>query len=343
MIKVVCIGAGYFTPFHLDAWNRLPQVALLGVCDLNLSKAQRLAKKYRVPYCYSDFQLMLKELKPDVVDIITPPNTHLSIFSTAAQLGIHVICQKPLAPSIEEAKKMIALAKEKRIRFMVHENFRFQPWYRQIKKMLDTGSIGDKLHQIYFRMRTGDGWPSDAYLNRQPYFRTMPRLLIYETGIHFVDTFRYLAGEIKSVSAKLRQLNPNITGEDCGLLLFEFEKGGIGIWDANRFNESNTDNPRYTFGEMLLEGNKGSIRLYHNGKITLQRLGQKEKDIPYLHENKNFAGDCVYFTQQHFTNAFLNDVPFETEGNEYLKNLELQELIYAKQDLIAPRSQSVKT
>ena len=104
---------------------------------------------------------------------------------------------------------------------MVHENFRWQPWYRKIKSIQQAGSIGDFTH-IYFRMRMGDGWSKNAYLDRQPFFRDYPRLLIYETGVHFVDTFRYLMGEILEVYANLRQLNPVIKGEDTGQVFFRF-------------------------------------------------------------------------------------------------------------------------
>ncbi len=73
---------------------------------------------------------------------------------------------------------------------MVHDNFRFQPWHREFRRLLDAGAIG-RLHSISCRTRMGDGWQPDAYLARQPYFRTMPQLLIYETGVHFIDVYRY--------------------------------------------------------------------------------------------------------------------------------------------------------
>ena len=136
-----------------------------------------------------------------------------------------IICQKPFAPTIEEAERIVALAATDGVRLMVHENFRFQPWHREIKKLLEEGVIGEKLHTLTFTSRMGDGWGPEAYLGRQPYFRTMPRLLVYETGVHFIDTFRFLAGEVRQVYAVLRRLNPVIAGEDCGLLVFTFESG----------------------------------------------------------------------------------------------------------------------
>jgi predicted dehydrogenase len=176
----------------------------------------------------------------------------------------------------------------------------------------------------------GDGWGPNAYLPRQPYFLSQPRLLVHETGVHFIDTFRYLAGEITRVSAWLRRLNPAIQGEDCGLLVFEFASGAIGLWDANRYNEPNLPPPdaRYTFGEFLLEGNAGSIRLYLDGRITVQQLGGREEEIAYAHDRRGFAGDCCHLTQRHFVERLLDGRPFETSGSEYLKTLAVEEAVY---------------
>jgi len=163
-------------------------------------------------------------------------------------LGKHVICQKPLADTLAEAESIVGTCVRAQKRFMVHENFRFQPWHREIKRQIEAGAIGDKIHTITQRMRTGDGWPEDAYLARQPYFRTMPRLLLHETGIHYIDVLRYLGGGVAEVFAKLRKLNPAIAGEDCALVLLDFASGGQGIIDGNRYNDANHPNPRYTFG-----------------------------------------------------------------------------------------------
>ena len=335
-LKLVCVGAGYFAQFQLEAWTRIPEVDFVALCDQNLKKGKEAQKKYGIPRLYANFNEMLDQEKPDVVDIITPPLTHLELCRRAASRGIHIICQKPLAPSFSEARRIVEMTEKAGVRFMVHENWRFQPWYRQIKKMLEEGAIGDKLHYLSFRMRTGDGWPEDAYLNRQPYFRTMPRLLIFETGVHFIDTFRYLSGEVTKVYAQLKKLNAGIAGEDFGLVQFDFANGCSGLFDANRFNEPNAEDPRYTFGTCLIEGNGGSIRLYMDGRLTIQRLGEKETDVVYKHEHKNFAGDCVYTTQRHFVKAFLKGQPFETSGREYLKTLAVQEAVYKSAEIGMP-------
>jgi predicted dehydrogenase len=270
---------------------------------------------------------MIETEKPDFVDVITPPNTHLEMCKFSAERGIHIICQKPLAPTFQEAKEIVKVTDEAGIRFVIHENWRYQPWYREIKKLLDNGTIGE-LHSMSFRSRMGDGWGEDAYLNRQPYFRDYPRLLVYENGVHFIDTYRFLAGEVKRVFARLRKLNPVIKGEDCGVVVFEFASGTIGVWDANRYNESNHKNPRYTFGEFLVEGSGGTIRLYTDGTLTIQQLGKPETFHEYFHENRGFAGDCCYYFQRDFVDRMLDGKPFETNGHDYLKTLAVQEAVY---------------
>ena len=335
-LRGAAVGAGYFSQFHFDAWSRIDEVDFVAVCDVDGANAERAANEYAIPEQFADFATMLDKVKPDFVDIITRPDSHLELVKQAADRGIPIICQKALAPSIDEARQIVHVAQAAGVPLMVHENFRFQPWYREIKRLIRDGAVGDRLHSIAFQCRTGDGWQPDAYLSRQPYFRQMPRLLIFETGVHFVDTYRYLAGEIDGVYASLRKLNPDIVGEDTGMVLFEFASGAQGIWDANRFNEPTSPEARFTFGEALVEGNGGSIRLSGDGQLTLQQLGDSPQPINYRVENRGFAGDCVYATQRHFVECLQSNTPFETSGLEYLKSLSVVEAIYQSADLRQP-------
>jgi len=321
------IGAGYFSEFHLDAWQRMPCAKIVCVCDLNLAKAKRAANKYDIPNFCDDVRMALDRDDIDFVDIATGSCERLGLIEKVMVRELPIICQKPLAADFATARKIVNIANASRKPFMVHENFRFQPWYREIKRILDAGVIGRKLHSIHMRTRLGDGWGEDAYLARQPYFRTMPRLLVHETGVHFVDTFRYLAGEIAECSASLRKLNSDIVGEDAGVLQFRFETGAYATWDANRYNESLSDNPRYTFGELLVETDGGSLWLNSEGNITTKRLGELAIQHEYPHSRQGFAGDCVYATQKHFLDV-LDGATCETSGHEYLKSLAVVEALY---------------
>ena len=326
--KAVAIGAGYFSGFQYEAWNRIPEVRLGAIYNRTESKARRLMDTYGIPRYYSDWREMLDREQPDFVDIITPPETHAEICDHAASRGIAIVCQKPLAPTLEESASIVQRAKEGGVRFMVHENFRWQPWYREIKRAFTRGLVGDPTH-LYFRMRTGDGWGEDAYLARQPFFRDYPRLLVYETAVHFFDTFRFLLGEVTLVFANLRRLNPVIRGEDAGQILLSFESGATAILDANRYNEAETPNPRYTFGELRLDGTHGHLAMEADSSMRFKPLGGEIRRIEYPRENRNFAGDCVYHLQRHFTDRMLDGASFESTGEDYLKTLAVVEAAYA--------------
>jgi predicted dehydrogenase len=189
------------------------------------------------------------------------------------------------------------------------------------------GTLGEFTH-VSFSMRTGDGWGPGAYLARQPFFRDYPRLLLHETGVHFVDTFRFLLGEVVAVFAHLRRLNPVIQGEDAGQLLLEFASGATAVWDANRYNEADTESPRYTFGHLRIDATRGHLTMDTASTIRIKPLGEPARNLEYVRADVNFAGDCVYFLQRHFVDCMLSGDDFESTGLDYLKTIEVVEAAY---------------
>lgn len=329
-LRGLVVGSGYFSQYQLEAWQRMPDVQIVGLCGLDLLTTETAARTWSIPNVYTSFTRALDTEKPDFVDLITPPATHLDLVRQAAERGVAIICQKPLAPTLVEATELVSVTERYNVRFMVHENFRFQPWHQELKKLLNSGLVGDTIYSIYWRMRMGDGWSADAYLARQPYFRTYERFLIYETGIHLIDTLRYLTGsDVRDLTARLHQRNSHILGEDSGFVFLQFETGAEAVLDMSRYNESAFNQPRYTFAELLLiDLNGGTLRLFADGRIEIQPLGQPATIHSYSHEAKNFAGDCVYTCQRHFIDSLLSGQLFETSGQDYLKNMAVQERIY---------------
>ena len=325
--KIAVIGTGYFSQYHFDAWKRL-KVNVVGVCSLDIKKAQKVANEFENCKFFSDFEEMIRVTKPTLLDLIVPPKDQLKLIRKIAKFGINIICQKPLTNSITDAKKIIKIVKKTKIRFVVHENFRFQPWHVKIKELLMSNSIG-KPYQISFKMRPGDGQGKKAYLNRQPYFQKMERFLIHETGIHFIDLYRYFFGEIKSVTSILSRLNEQIKGEDNGLVLFEFKNGVKGLFDANRLSDHIAEDRRLTIGDLLIEGSNGSIRLDGNGNIFFRKFGSNiEKKIKYNWFKKGFAGDSVYNFQKYLIKQMIGNKKIVNEIEEYISNIEVEEAIY---------------
>lgn len=326
-LRVAVVGSGYYSRFHYDAWSRIERAELVGLATLDRASGEVMAEEFKVPAVFDDAGEMLDRLEPDLLDIVTPPPSHHALVALAAERGMPVVCQKPLAPTLAEAEALVADAESAGIPLIVHENFRFMPWFREAARLATTGHLGD-LHSVNFRMRPGDGQGPEAYLDRQPYFQQMDRFLIHETGIHFVDVFRCLMGEVQAVTARLRRLNPAIAGEDSGVVIFEFEGGRLGVLDGNRLNDHAAENCRLTMGEMHLEGAAGVLRLNGYGRLFWKPHGKPETTHAYDWEPRGFGGDCVHALQQHVVAHFLDGAPAANSGRDYLTNIRIEEAIY---------------
>lgn len=326
-LRVAAIGAGYFSRFHYDAWSRLG-IELVAVCDQNQEAAAAVAECYGNPPVFTDVARMLDSVALDLVDIITPPVTHLALIEQVMARRIPVICQKAFTDNLQQAEQAVQIADTANVPLVVHENFRFQPWYRRIRELLDDGAVGE-IYGASFRLRPGDGQGPRAYLDRQPYFQQMPRFLIRETGVHFIDVFRYLFGEVEAVTARLVRLNPVISGEDAGFVVFEFTNGTRALFDGNRLVDHAAANTRLTMGEMLIEGSAATLRLDGCGRLFRRAMGsQQEAALEFDWSRDGFGGDCVFALQQHVVAHFRDGAPLVNEARDYLTNLRVEDAIY---------------
>ncbi|WP_119165957.1 Gfo/Idh/MocA family protein [Algihabitans albus] len=332
-LRVVTVGAGFFSGFHVDAWLRNDQVSFVGLADLDLDKARTLLRDFggeeRQTLLGQDSGDLFAQVQPQIIDIAVPPDAHLALIEKAVQTSARaIICQKPFCGTYELARRAVEIAEAAGKLLVVHENFRFQPWYRAIKRELEAGRVGT-LYQITFRLRPGDGQGAKAYLSRQPYFQKMKRFLIHETAVHWIDTFRYLMGEPSSLFADLRQLNPCIAGEDSGLFLYRFADGRRALFDGNRLADHAADNHRLTMGDCLVEGSNGAIALNGFGELTFRRRGSTVwEPVEVNSPQEGFGGDCVYALQRHVTDHLLHGSPIENEASDYLRNMEIEEAVY---------------
>ncbi len=326
-LTVAIAGCGYFSRFHQDAWSRMDGVRVVGVADRDAGKREAAATLFPGASAFEDTEAMLDATRPELIDIVTPPATHRALVVAAAGRGVKMICQKPLAPSFEEAEAVVAIAEEAGTMLAVHENFRFMPWFREAKRLVAEGSVGTPLN-INFRLRPGDGQGPEAYLSRQPYFQSMPRFLIHETGIHLIDVFRDVMGEITGVFARLRRINPVIKGEDAGYVIFDFASGAAGMFDGNRHVDHPATDTRMTNGVLLIEGTEGVIRLDGFGRLFVRPRGGEEREHVYGWEDRGYGGDCVYGQTRHIVEHVLNGTPLVNSGRDYLRNLTIEEAVY---------------
>jgi D-apiose dehydrogenase len=314
LLRGALIGCGYFGQIQLEAWRRIEGVEIVAACDVDLAKAQAAA-----PRAYENAEEMLRTEELDFVDIATRPDTHKPLAYLAGARRIPAICQKPMAPDLDSAIEMALSAECMEVPLMIHENWRWQPWYREAFRRIRAGEIGAPV-SYRFRHRQRDGLGPTPYPN-QPYFKDMPRLLMHETLVHYIDTARFLFGNIAGVYARTRRKNPIIQGEDGALILLDHTAGAAGVIDGNRY--LNPEVPGPAMGEAWIDGDENWMRIEANGRLY---LGTELVWEPPTVEG--YKGDSVKATQQHFIDCLRSGEPFETGANDYLETFISVEAAY---------------
>src|SRR5438270_2507048 len=120
--------------YHLEAWRSLgARVHVVAVCDPDLAKAEARAREFAIPHVYREADAMLAMQTIDALDVASPRRTHAAWVEEAAARGIAVLCQKPMTPTLAESQSLVRKV-EGKSRLMVHENWRFRPWYRDLRQ-----------------------------------------------------------------------------------------------------------------------------------------------------------------------------------------------------------------
>ncbi len=192
IINAAIVGTGFIGPAHLEALRRLPNIEVKALCEVDIELAKEKAATLGIPKAYT-FEEMLGDPSIDVVHICTPNFLHFSQSKEALLAGKHVVCEKPLATKIEEAKELVSLAKEKGLVNAVHFNLRYYPMVRQMKNMREKGELGD----IYSIM--GSYLQDWLFLQTDYNWRLEPdksgdSRAIADIGSHLLDLTEYVTG-----------------------------------------------------------------------------------------------------------------------------------------------------
>lgn len=305
MFKGALIGCGFFSQHHQEAWRRMPNAEIVAACDLSLERARAAA-----PRAYTSAEEMLKVEDLDFVDIATRSTTHLELISMVAERGPAIICQKPMAPDWATARRMVEISESRGVRVMIHDNWRWQSWYRAAGAIIARGDIGTPLN-YGFRCRVGQGSGDEPY-PKQAYFRQLQRFMIDEVLVHHIDTARFLVGDIASIYAEGTRRNPRIVAEDHAILTLRHVNSAMGWVEGHAFQKQ--EDTRSTHDEATFEGDSGSIRINRLGEIW-----SGEEKIWTNDQVLGYRGDSVYATQAHFIDCLESGKPFESGAREYLE------------------------
>jgi predicted dehydrogenase len=322
-MRVALAGAGMISYYHLRAWLRLgARVNIVAIADPDQAKAERRAKEFNIRATFSDVKSMLDSEEIDALDVASPRETHIANVELAASRRIAVLCQKPLAPTLALAEELVRNV-EGRTRLMVHENWRFRPWYRMIRTWLDESLVGEMRLANLTLLSSGllpDENGRRPALERQPFMARETRFLIAEVLIHHLDVVRWLVGPLRVVDARAARTVGGVTGETMASIYLENSKGMPVIVTG--------DMAAPGFGARTLErfeliGSESSVALTGT---ELQLLGSEQRRQIYdFDEAYQTSFDGVI---NHFVESLETGEPFETDPRDNLETLRLVEHAY---------------
>lgn len=322
-LQVGLAGAGWVSEHHLDAWRKLGDRArVVAVADPDRAAAEARAATYGIPATFASVEDMLASTELDAVDIATPRETHRPLCRLAAHHGVDILCQKPLAPTLEEAEALVAAVGE-RVRLMVHENWRFRPHYRQIHAWIGEDRIG-RVRSAVMRILTSGLVPDEAgelpALVRQPMMAGLERMLLMEVMIHHVDALRFLVGPLTLQGARLGRSCPAIRGEDRAALFLVGDDGAavslVGDFMAHGYPPEQVD-------RLELFGTEGAITL-DGDRLTLTGAVEESRTLDLAANYKaSYLGAIT-----HFVDRLEDGGPFETAPEDNLETLAIAESAY---------------
>ncbi len=220
-MKFAIIGTGFWANYQLPGWFELEQVELIAVYNRTQTRADEFARRFNVPNVYDDIDELLDRhaAELDFVDIITDVDTHLFFTTKAAERGLNVICQKPMAPSLDAARQLVDVCQQHGVRLYIHENFRWQTPIRQLKAALDSGRIGVPFSAV---VSFQSAFP---VFENQPFLAELEQFILTDIGSHILDICRFLFGEARSLYCQTMRINPTIRGEDVANVMMTMQSG----------------------------------------------------------------------------------------------------------------------
>ncbi|WP_079912592.1 Gfo/Idh/MocA family protein [Paenibacillus sp. 32352] len=304
-MKAVVVGCGIMGRTHARNWSSVPGVELAAVCDMDKELAEKTALANGTK-AYTSFEDMLAAEQPDIVSVCVPTHLHKSLVLMAAQAGVHVVCEKPIAPSLKDAEEMIAACRLNNVRLFIAHVVRFFPSYKDLAAKVRAGIIGDP--GVMHTKRIG-GHPGRA--KSWYYDEEKSGGVILDLLIHDIDYMRSVFGEAESVFAMKRTTE----ALDYALVTLRYKNGAI----ANLEGYWGYPGPFTTAVEFA--GTKGILRFHSDDAVSLRvhTARSSDEERPRVAVPKSPAyHDPYYYELEHFAECLRNgSEPVVSTGDAY--------------------------
>lgn len=326
-LKFAVLGTGFWAQFQVGAWGEIPEVELVALYNRTRSKAQALAERFQVSNIYNDATELFAKERLDFVDIITDVDTHFKFVEMAVDAGIkHIICQKPMAPDWETAKRMVEKCRQKGASLYIHENFRWQAPLRRFKEIMDSGIIG---RPFKARVSFLSNFP---VFDNQPFLKELPHFILTDMGSHVLDICRYLFGEASKLWCQTRTMNPRIQGEDVAVVMMEMANG-MPLYTEMSY-ASMVEHDMFSTVNVLVEGEKGTIALGPGNSFEIRTTTTRGTSLEKVEFPSYGWADPNYIVNHEsgihvnrdILNAMIQKGKAETTGED---NLETVRLVWA--------------
>jgi UDP-N-acetyl-2-amino-2-deoxyglucuronate dehydrogenase len=321
-IKFGLVGCGRISAKHFEAVAQIEGATIVACCDIIPEKVRIAAEKYNIKDFFTDYHDMLNKASIDAILICTPSGLHPQMGISAAQKGIHVVSEKPMAINLKSADELVAACDENKVELFIVKQNRLNPPIQLLKKAINKGRFGrifssnatvrwSRPQQYYDQAKWRGTWEFDggAFLNQ---------------ASHYFDLMQWLLGPVESVMAYTATLNHSIETEDIGSGIIKFRNGAIGTIEVslNVF-------PRNLEGSITVLGEYGTVKI---GGIAVNKVEHWEfkdyNDDDKLIENVDTNPQSVYgfghlgYLQNVVDVLRGNDIP-NTDGRSGRKSLEI--------------------
>jgi predicted dehydrogenase len=322
-MRVAVVGAGFWARYQVAAWGELPGARCIAICDSNREKAERLAASAGVARVYEDAATMIATERPDLLDIVTNVPSHGPLVRLAATHRVPVVCQKPLAASLEECEDLLRVCRDAAIPLAVHENWRWQSPLRHVKELLASGAIGTP-----FRCRIDMISGFDVFAN-QPYLREAEQFIIADLGCHLLDVARCYFGDFDRLYCQTASIGPDIRGENVATIVLSSRHGQLTALVQMAYARTPLEHECFPQTLVFIEGDRGSIEVAPDYIVRwtdaigthMQRLSPPQ--YAWASPDHAVVHASIVACHADMLRAWQTGTPAETDAADNLKTMQL--------------------
>lgn len=323
-VKVAIIGCGWAGMHHAHIYKQC-EGEIRWAVDMNKERAESLRDTQETIRIATDYRRALSDPDVDAVDICLPHNLHAPVAVEAAEMGKHVLCEKPMAGSLKEADRMIEAAQKAGVILMIAENVRFSPLFHKVRELLRDGVIGQPALIQMIR----EAYLTRSFLEERHWFldeQAAAGGIMMSGGIHDFETMRMLIGEVKSVQAlRARQRFVEMEGDDTSIAMVQFCNGTVGTLVESFIMKSLMTAAGSEVHTLRIDGDLGSL-VVRDGRTI--RLFSEREDLLLggeltQHEIHVPQADTFFLEIEHFLQSIQRGKEPIASGRSQRKPLEI--------------------